>query len=157
MTDTHYKIAEAIQKVNVTATERECIDLLTFSGCETEKELLLKLIKVTAQYVIDLKEKEYIVAYSEMEKRKYSKLNRDIASEYEQGYKENMKQRKEAGIYPADKKISYEVVKRLKDEGLTQEQVADKLGISRSTVCRKLKEAKEKGFENKPLIKMGWK
>lgn len=62
MTDTHYKIAEAVRKVNVTATERECIDLLTFSGCETEKELLLKLIKVTAQYVIDLKEKEYMVA-----------------------------------------------------------------------------------------------
>ena len=157
MTDTHYKIAEAIQKVNVTATERECIDLLTFSGCETEKELLLKLIKVTAQYVIDLKEKEYIVAYSEMEKRKYSQMNRDIASEYKQDYKENMKQRKEAGIYPADKKISCEVVKRLKDEGLTQEQVAERLGISRSTVCRKLKEAKDKGFNNSPQIKWSYK
>jgi len=157
MTDTHYKIAEAVRKVNVTATERECTDLITFSGCETEKEMLMKLIKVTSDYVIKLEHVEFRCRLLNKEKDRYYELYRKNCLKQAINYTDSMKQCKEAGIYPADKKISCEVVKRLKDEGLTQEQVADKLGISRSTVCRKLKEAKEKGFENKPQMKWGWK
>ena len=61
-------------------------------------------------------------------------------------YAEDMKQRKENGFYPADKHISCETVKKLDEMGMSKKEIAKQLGISRSTVYRKLKDAEEMGY-----------
>ena len=157
MKDTHYKIAQAVKAINIIATEKECSDLLLYSGCESKEELLMKLIKVSVEFVIGLEKQEYRCGIYKREAERYQENYIRACKKHHVSYSEQMKISKESGIYPADKKISCEVVKRLKDEGLTQEQVAEKLGISRSTVCRKQKEAKDKGFNNSPKIKWSYK
>ena len=157
MNDTHYKIAEAIKRTSDIATEKECSDLLLYSGCETKEELLMKLIKLSAEYVSGVETKEYLCGVYKKNAERYQENFIRACKKHQVSYSEQMKISKESGIYPADKKISCEVVKRLMDEGLTQKQVSEKLGISRSTVCRKLKEAKDKGFNNSPQIKWSYK
>lgn len=129
--------------------EKYLFMLVARSWCEAEREFLVKLLTVATNYLSEMAKKERQIEKIKKEKEvlkeecgKYSKISGKT-------YADDMKMRKKAGIYPADKDISCEMVKRLLDSGMTRKEIGDELGISRVTIYRKLKEAEEKGFDNK--------
>ena len=142
-------ICDAVEACTEGYPEKYLFILIGRSRCETEKEFLLKLIIVTMNYQFKIEIKKRQIEKIKKEKERYKEEYCKYSKISGKTYADDMKMRKKAGIYPADKNIPCEMIKRLLDLGMTRKEIGSELGISRSTVYRKLKEAKEKGFDNK--------
>ena len=124
-------------------------DIISYSDSYMEIDAFPKLALTAINYLIEMETKDAIINDLKAKLQYYEKGYSILAHTKQVPYAEDMKQRKENGFYPADKHIPYKTVKKLDEMGFSKTQIAEKLGISRSTVYRKLKEAQEQGYSGK--------
>lgn len=120
-------------------TERE-IDFAL--GCRFEglrvKYLLHCTIILASERIANRNQIQQLKAENEALKKSVSEKEK-IISAYNGSYRQRAKVKSGMKIAKKDG-ITKEVIQRLKGQGLTVEQIAKKLGCSRSTVWRRLKE-----------------
>ena len=121
----------------------ELVNDMLFETFYMKEEFTRKLVVIAAEYLVEIEKRDNQLI--EKNKQIYS-LNRELFELRKYcsiPYKDDMKIRKEKGIYPASKGIPIAAVGKLVDLGMTQVQVARQLNISRSTVNRYLKKWRE--------------
>lgn len=132
-------------------------DVISYSDSYTEEDAFPKLVMTAMRYLVEIEKRDCIIKDLKKEAEYYKKEYYNVRIKYQIPYAEDMKQRKENGINPADKHISYELVKKLDNIGMSKQEIIKTLGISRSTVYRKLKEAEAKGYSGKVEVNKRFK
>lgn len=122
-------------------------DVVMYSNSYTEEDAFPKLVMTAMKYLIEIEKRDGVINDLKQKLKYYEKEYSVLAHKKQVSYAEDMKQRKENGFYPADKHISYELVKKLDAMGMSKKEIMNTLRISRSTVYRKLKEADAKGYK----------
>ena len=120
---------------------RKCVNpehLIAGSKAENNKEALERNPKASGRKLQDADLPKIA------ERVKAGELLKDIAKEYAMNWKCVSRRLEQAGLRPeynkGKKEYDTEELRRLRDEGLTMRQLAERLGMSASKICNILKE-----------------
>jgi hypothetical protein len=120
---------------------RKCVNpehLIAGSKADNNKEALERIPNASGRKLQDADLPKIA------ERVKAGELLKDIAKEYAMNWKCVSRRLEQAGIRPEYKKgkkeYDTEELRRLRDEGLTMRQLAERLGMSASKICNILKE-----------------
>lgn len=122
---------------------KEMIAELKNSVLMNDDEFVAKLVMVASRYLVEMEKKDEEIKALRKEVYGLNKQCREFYKYHGASYKDVMQDKKRNKIYPADKHVSLEVVRKLQNMGLSKQEICDSLGISRSTLWRKEKELKE--------------
>ena len=155
------KLAEDM-KVNAMKASREDVlsvkkqssDIICQSDNWDEKDAFPKLVLTAILYLGEIEKRDSMIRELKAELKYCEKQYLELCHERNVPYADVMQHKKESGFYPAEKHISYKTVKSLERMGISKTQIAEHLGISRSTVYRKLREAEEQGYTGECELNM---
>lgn len=151
------KITDDMKTNHIQIDKKHYKDIISYSDSYMEEDAFPKLALTAINYLVEIEKRDAVIKDLKEKLQHYEKAYSILAHKQQVPYAEDMKQRKENGFYPADKHISCETVKKLDEIGMSKQKIAEQLGISRSTVYRKLKEAQEKGYSGKVEINSRFK
>ena len=138
--------AKRATRDDILSVQKQSSDIICQSDNWDEEEAFPKLVLTAILYLGEIEKRDSIIRELR-EKLEYGeKMYSKLCHEKNVPYAEVMKGRRERGFHPANKHISYKTVKCLEQMGISKTEIAKHLGISRSTVYRKLKEAEETGY-----------
>lgn len=140
------RITDDMKSSHIKIDEKHYKDIISYSDSYMEEDAFPKLAVTAMNYLVEIEKRDSLIKDLKEKLQYYEKEYSILAHKQKVPYAEDMKQRKENGFYPADKHISCETVKKLEELGMSKKEIAKQLGISRSTVYRKLKDAEEKGY-----------
>lgn len=142
MNEIFEKISSDLEKEKVTL-KPELISELKASVLMLDDEFVAKLVMVAGRYLVEISKKEEEIKALRKEVYGLNKQCREFYKSHGASYKDVMEDKKKNKIYPADKHVSLEAVRKLQNMGLSKQEICDSLGISRSTLWRKEKELKQ--------------
>lgn len=135
------RISSDLEKEKVTL-KPELISELKNSVLMNDDEFVAKLVMVAGRYLVETEKKEEEIKALRKEVYSLNKQCREFYKYHGASYKDVMEDKKKNKIYPADKHVSLEAVRKLQNMGLSKQEICDSLCISRATLWRKEKELK---------------
>ena len=140
------KLTDDMKGKQVQLEERHYKDVIAYSDSDIEKEAFPKLVAIAISYLVEIADKDNEIRDLQVRLQECEKAYLDLLQEKQGSYGKGKLHKKQDRVYPADKNISFKTVKCLERMGIAKEQIAEQLGVSISTVYRKLREAAEQGF-----------
>ena len=134
--------------------KRQCQNVIRQSDSWDEEDAFPKLVLTAILYLGEMEKRDSKIRELKAQLKDCEKQYSKLCYERNVPYADVMQHKKECGFYPAEKHISYKTVKCLVQMGISKTQIAEHLGISRSTVYRKLKEAEEQGYTGECELNM---
>ena len=126
---------------NILFDGRELVDLRRFVGIRDNVEFEVGLLTVAAKYIRQINRLQNEVNRLDKENKVLHQQSWDVYKNSGKDYKSLMKDKIERGICPADKKVNVKDIEDMFKMGMSRQQICDELGISRTTLWRKMKEA----------------
>lgn len=139
------KLVRDMKYKHIKIEERHYKDVIAYSDSDIEKEAFPKLVATAISYLVEIADKDNEIRELQVKLQECEKAYLDLLQE-QGSYGKGKLHKKQDRVYPADKNISFKTVKCLERMGIAKEQIAEQLGVSVSTVYRKLREAAEQGF-----------
>ncbi len=139
------KLVRDMKYKHIRIEERHYKDVIAYSDSDIE-EAFPKLVAIALSYLVEIADKDNEIRELQVKLKECEKAYLDLLQEKQRSYGKDKLYKKQDRVYPADKNISFKTVKCLERMGIPKEQIAEQLGISVSTVYRKLREAAEQGF-----------
>ena len=146
--------AKKVTRDDILSVQKQSSEIICQSDNWDENEAFPKLVLTAILYLGEIEKRDNIIKELKERLEYNEKMYSKLYHEKNVPYTEVMKGRREKGFHPAEKHISYKTVKCLEQMGISKTQIAEHLGISRSTVYRKLKEAEEQGYTGESEVNM---